>query len=161
MARYKVIVEAGAYIARDPTVVRLDLGADSQAARAYNVRAPVYELLPEGTEFESDMVPGPHLQPLDDEARARMAQYWKDRPGATLDPTRHLPLGKDPMVVATFESTMLATLERMAAASEPKAAETPVDSARLDVLTDALTRLTELVAAIAAPKPPTPARKAA
>jgi len=163
MAKYKIITENGAYMARDPTVVRLELGADSTAAKAYGVRAPVYELLAEGAEIEFDGIPGPHLQPLDDAAKERMAQYWKDRPNATLDPTRHLPLGRDPMVVATFEGTMLATLERMAAEGSDPRAHPAADTARLDALTEALTTLTGLVAQLAvsrAPAPPAP-RKAA
>jgi hypothetical protein len=100
--KFKVIAEKGAYMVRSPEVVRLELGADSNAAKAYGVKAMVYELLPEGAEIEGAHIAfGPHLEPLDEEASAAAAAYWLAHPGATLDPTRSLPLGRDPMVAAT------------------------------------------------------------
>ena len=151
--RFKVISEKGAYLTRSPDVVRLELGADSNAAKAYGVRAMVYELLPEGAEIEGDhLVFGPHLEPLDDAAKAAAAAYWKAHPNATLDPTRSLPLGRDPMVAATFESTTLAMLERMAAeaAGQPTSSP-PASDPRFDALADALVKLTALVTAMVPP----------
>jgi hypothetical protein len=152
--RYKIISENGAYLSRDPTIVRLELGADAAAARAYGVRAVVNELLPFETEIEGDhIVFGPHLEPLDDPAKEKAAAYWKLRPNASLDPTRSLPLGRDPMVAATFETATLAMLERMAAeaAGKPVAPPAPPNDGRMDALTDAMTKLAGIVTQLAAP----------
>ncbi|HXA22763.1 MAG TPA: hypothetical protein VNW90_10710 [Acetobacteraceae bacterium] len=152
--KYKIIAENGAYMARDPTIVRLELGADQAAARAYGVRAQINELLPFETEIEGDhIVFGPHLEPLDDPAKEKAAAYWKLRPNASLDPTRSLPLGRDPMVAATFETATLAMLERMAAeaAGKPVAPSAAPNDGRMDALTDAMTKLAQLVASLAPP----------
>lgn len=148
MARYKIISENGAYLALDPTPVKIELGADSHAARAYNVKAPIFELVGEGAVIEYAGVPGPHMEPLDDEAKTAMAAYLKARPGASLDPTRSLPLGRDPMMVPTFETGMLSMLERMAAEAAGRDAPAPAASdAKLDVLIEQMTKLAGIVAA--------------
>jgi hypothetical protein len=149
--RFKIIAENGAYLARDPTVVRLELGADQVAARAYNTRAVINEWLPMETEIEgSHLTFGPHLLPLDADAKEAAAAYWLKHPLASLDPTRSLPLGRDPMVAATFESATLAMLERMAAeaAGKPVAPPAAVSDARIDALTEAMTKLAQVVTAM-------------
>ena len=85
--RFRVIDERGAYMNRSPEIVRLELGPDSAVSKAFNIRSPVYELLVEGTEVDlpGDFIPGPHLEPLDDEARAAMAKYL------TFVPRQHRP----------------------------------------------------------------------
>lgn len=163
MARYKVITEHGAYLPVSDEIVRLELGADQKASKTYGVKAQVMRLYAEGEELEFSGIPGPHLEPLDEEARQRSAVYWKAHPNATLDPTRSLPLGQDPLLRPTFESATLAMLERMAAEAalgRPAAAPAaPAPDPRIDALTDALTKLTALVTALV-PQPPT-SRKAA
>lgn len=162
MARYKVISEKGAYLPVGDEVVRLELGADSKAARAYGVRAQVCRLFEEGEELEFSGIPGPHLEPLDAEAKERMAAYWAKFPGATLDPTRSLPLGQDPMVRPTFDQAMLRVLERMEA--EPETARVPVAPSAVDgqiaALTEAVAKLAGIVGQLAATPPPS-GRKAA
>jgi len=111
--RYRVIDEKGAYLPRSPEPQLLQLGADHQAARIYGIRAPVCELLSAGAEIEYLGVPGPHLEPLNDEARAAMAAYWEAHPNASLDPTRHLPLGRDPIGGRTVEQLVSGLLEAM------------------------------------------------
>jgi hypothetical protein len=159
MPRYKVIDERGCYLARDPTVVRLELGADANAARAYSVRAAIHEHILEGAEIDmpDGFVPGPHLLPLDDAAKKAMAQYLKDRPGATLDPTRSLPLGQDPMQPPSLEASVLRTLERMAedAAGASAAPSAGASDAKLDALVEQITRLAGIVGQIAQPAPAT------
>jgi hypothetical protein len=157
MALYRIISEGGAYLPRDPEVVRLDLGSTG-AAKAYLVKAPVCELLPLDTEIDlpDDFVPGPHLLPLDAAAETAMAAYRKARPGASLDPTRSLPLGRDPMAARTLEQTVMDQLERMAA--DVTGTGTPKPDAKLDALTEAMTTLTKLVAQLAASPPVVPAQ---
>jgi hypothetical protein len=151
MAKYRVIAESGAFMPRSPDIVRLDLGG-SDAARAYSVRAPICELLAQNTEVDvpDGFIPGPHLEPLDDPARAAMAQYWKDRPGATLDPTRTLPLGRDPMAARTLDGMVMDQLERMAAEAVSK----PPGDPRLDALIEAVSKLAGVVGQVAAPAAP-------
>lgn len=147
MARYRVVSEKGAYMARSSEVVRLELGADAHASRMYGVRAQVCELLVEGTEIEFDGIPGPHLEPLDDAARAAMAAYVKKFPGATLDPTRHLPLGQDPLLQPTFEQAMLRSLERISAESEGQPARPSAADEKLEKLIETVAALAAIVAA--------------
>jgi hypothetical protein len=155
VARYRILSESGAYLPRDPEAVRLDLGSTG-AAKAYMVRAPVFELLAQGTEIDmaDDFVPGPHLQPLDAAAETAMAAYNKARPGATLDPTRSLPLGRDPMAARSLDQMVMDQLERMSADVTGKP---PAADARLEALTEALTRLTGLVSHLAQPAAAQPA----
>lgn len=111
--KYRVIDPKGAYMARSDEPQLLALGADHAAAAVYNIRAPVFALLREGTEVETNQPPGPHLEPLNDEARAAMAAYWDAHPNATLDPTRRMPLGMDPMGGRTTEQLVTALLDGM------------------------------------------------
>jgi hypothetical protein len=163
MARYKVISESGAYMPVSPEIVRLELGADAHAARQYGVRSQVMKPFVENEEIEFDGIPGPHLEPLDEPARERIAAYWKAHPGATLDPARSLPLGQDPMLRPTFEQAMLRQLERMteeAASSEGRASSAmqpvpavPADSAKLDQVLEAIGKLTAALTANVTPAP--------
>lgn len=119
MPKYRVIDVKGAYMARDVEPVLLSLGADHTAAAVYNIRAPVYQLVMLGEEIETDQPPGPHLEPLNAEARERLDAYWANNPNATLDPTRRMPLGQDPMGGRTIEqlvSSLLDGMDRDAAA---------------------------------------------
>jgi hypothetical protein len=111
--RYRIIDTKGAYMALDPAPQLLALGADHNAAAVYGIRAPVYTLFRQGTEIDFDGVPGPHLAPLNAEAEAKMRAYWAKYPGATLDPTRHMPLGQDPMGGRSIEQSVAALLEGM------------------------------------------------
>jgi hypothetical protein len=148
-------------MAVSPEVVRLELGADQNAARTYGVRAQVMRLYAEGEEVEFDGIPGPHLEPLDEPAKLAMAAYWAANPGATLDPTRSLPLGQDPLLRPTFEQAMLRSLERLAADStEPAARPAGAVDAKLDALTEQLSKLAGIVGQLAAPAA-APARKGA
>jgi hypothetical protein len=152
MARYRVISENGAYLPSSPEVVRLELGGgDSAGARAYGVRAPVFQLFKSGDEITvpAGFIPGPHLEPLDDEAHTAMAAYQKARPGATLDPTRQLPLGIDPLSVRTFEGAIMASLERMAAEAMAAPARPATDD-KIDKLIEAMAAQTAAFAALAA-----------
>jgi hypothetical protein len=156
MAKYRVISPSGAYMVRSPEIVRLELGADANAAKAYGVRSQVYELLAEGAEIEGDHIAfGPHLEALDESAQLTAAAYWKAKPGATLDPTRSLPLGQDPMLQPTFEQAMLRNLERIAA-DQSSVVRVQGSDSKLDALTEAMTKLAGMVAMLV---PPT--RKAA
>jgi hypothetical protein len=111
--KYRIIDEKGAYMPRSPEVQLLQLGADHQAARVYGIRAAICELLPMDTEIEFDGIPGPHLKPLNDEAQRRLDEYWAKHPNATLDPTRHLPLGQDPMGGRSIEQLVTGLPEAM------------------------------------------------
>jgi hypothetical protein len=111
--RYRITDEKGAYLPRSPEIQLLELGADRAASRIYGVRAVVCELLPEGTEIDYLGSPGPHLFPLNDSARAKTKAYWKEHPNATLDPTRHMPLGQDPMAGKSVEQLVTSLLESM------------------------------------------------
>jgi hypothetical protein len=111
--RYRVIDTKGAYMPRDPTPHRLQLGDNFESAAVYDVRAPTYELLRQGEEIEYSGEPGPHLEPLNDAARENMDAYWAAHPNATLDPMRHMPLGQDPMGGKTIEQLIGGLLEGM------------------------------------------------
>jgi hypothetical protein len=113
MAKYKIIDPKGAYMPRSPELHLLELGNDRASAEVYRIRAPVTEMLPEGTVIEFAGVPGPHLEAIDETARVAMAAYWDKYPNASLDPTRHLPLGQDPMGGKTVEQLVTGLLERM------------------------------------------------
>jgi len=155
MALYRVISESGAYLARDPTIVRLELGADTAAAKAYSVRAAVSELLPEGTEFSmpADYIPGPHLQALDEEARTAMRAYLRTNPGS-MNPTSLLPLTGD------FERVMQQQMARLLEASAPLTPNDEVATLRAEnaSMSDQLAALSEQVAQLVAQRAP-PARR--
>jgi len=114
--------------------------------------APYPQLLPEGSEIVYDGTPGPHMEPVDKEAETAMAEYQKERPGATLDPTRHLPNGIDPMAGKTVEQLVMGRLTEIEAAvsrgSESSAIEKLAESqAQIAQL------LTHLVSALNGPAP--------
>lgn len=50
------------------------------------------QLLKAGTVIDWAGEPGPHMVPLNDEAVARMRQYYVDKPGASLNPTEGLQM---------------------------------------------------------------------
>ena len=164
MAKYRIISEAGAYLPRSPEIVRLELGGgDSASARAYAVRAPVYELLGAGTEVDlpADFIPGPHLEPLDTEARAAMEAYRKARPGASLDPTRSLPLGIDPMAGRSMEEMIMAQLQRNLADAVTKPEVARPDDPRVDALLSSMAQLVAVVNQLAVSSASPPSRKGA
>jgi hypothetical protein len=152
--RYKVTEEKGAYMPRSPQVQLLQLGADHVAARIYGIRAAVCELLLEGSEIEYEGLPGPHLEPLNDEAREMTAQYRAKFPNATLDPTRHMPLGQDPMMPRSFEQQVLGRLDMQLAAMAPApaAAEDP----RIEALLAGTLAMQQMIAKLAEALSPPP-----
>jgi hypothetical protein len=134
-------------------VVRLELGGhDAQARLAFNVRAPVNELLPQGTIIEgAHLIYGPHLRPLDPEAEAAQREFELQHPDATLDPSSALPLS------GPWDEDVLAQLETMAAeaASRPAAPlASSVTDAKIEALTEQVSKLVAALSAIAVPAPP-------
>jgi hypothetical protein len=164
-ARYRVIDTKGAYMARDPVPQLLQLGADHSAAAVYGIRAPVFELIRLGGELDFAGEPGPHLEPLNEEAREAMETYWAAHPGATLDPTRRMPLGQDPMGGKTTEQLVMGLLNAMdrgmGNAVPPAASQPSAELLALLVgqraMQDAIAALTGVVAAqlAGAAAPPT------
>jgi len=151
--RFRVIDERGAYMNRSPEIVRLELGPDSAVSKAFNIRSPVYELLVEGTEVDlpGDFIPGPHLEPLDDEARAAMAKYLRSSPGST-DPTSTLPL-------TGFNDAVQGQLNRLLAeAQQPRPDELTAMRAREAARDAQIAALMEQVAALTA-RTASPSRK--
>lgn len=61
--------------------------------KAYVPRVPgeICELLDEGAEIRFDGKPGPHMEPLDDVARANVEQAGVTRDLSVLDPVEWLP----------------------------------------------------------------------
>lgn len=164
-ARYRVTDPKGAYMARDPEPRLLSLGADHNAAAVYGIRAPVFELLRQGAEIDFDGIPGPHLEALNDEAKTRLAKYWEDYPGATLDPTRKMPLGQDPMGGKSIEQLVTGLLNAMDKGPAP-AVQSGVELAALlagqqamqqalAALAGAMTALVSHAAPVVPPSPPT------
>jgi hypothetical protein len=134
--KFRVIDEKGCYLARDPKPVRLELGADTAAAKAYSVTAPVYELLPEGAEIEGAHIAyGPHLEPLDEEAVEARRQYFRAGHGSTR-PTDHLP------VTGGFGDAVQGQLNRLLAEAE-------LPRQQLDELTALRAREAEMAAQVA------------
>lgn len=152
--RFRILNEAGAYLCLDPTPVKLDLGGGDIASRnAYNVTAPVYQVVPMGAEIEGRHIAfGPHMLPLDAEAEAAAEAYFKAKPGASLDPTRSLPLGRDPFAAATYEHQTLAVLERMAADAASRPAPAAASDAKIDAMAEAITTMAAMMAHLI-PKP--------
>lgn len=72
--------------------------------------SPVPILLAEGDEVDLPEAPGPYVTPLDEEAGKLLAAYHEARPGANMDPTRHLPNGIDPIAGPTFDQQVMAGL---------------------------------------------------
>jgi hypothetical protein len=152
--RYRVADSKGAYMALNPEPQLLALGADHNAAAVYGIRAPVYQLFPQGREVEFSGVPGPHLEPLNDAAREAMAAYWKAHPGATLDPTRTMPLGQDPLGGRSVEQLVSGLLERMdsqAPAGVAPGAEIAALLAGQKAMQDAIASLAAVLAGALAP----------
>lgn len=136
MARYKLL---------QPSYVKQHPGA------AYP------QLLPEGTEIVYDDVPGPHMEPLDKEAEIAMSEYQKARPGATLDPTRHLPNGLDPMAGKTVEQLVMSRLTEI----EASASRTSPDAAVLEKLAEGQAQIAQVLSIlVTALNGPTPQKKA-
>jgi hypothetical protein len=106
--KFRVIAEGGAYMSRSAEVALLEMGNDRALAKAFNIRGPLNELLPQGTEVEGIHIQaGPHLEAIDAEAEQAMAAYWRQHPGASLDPTRSLPL------TGGFDSAVQGQLNRL------------------------------------------------
>ena len=112
MARYRISDAKGAYMPRSPELKVLALGTEYQDAMVMAIRAPVFEMLPQGTEIEWPGVPGPHLEPLNDAAREAMAAYKAKGPGS-MDPTRHFPGGQDPMGGPSVQQSVERLLDGM------------------------------------------------
>jgi hypothetical protein len=151
--RYRVTDEKGAYLPLDPNPQLLQLGADHNAAAVYGIRAPIYTLLRKGAEIDFDGVPGPHLEPLNDEARAKTDKYWAENPGATLDPTRRMPLGQDPMGGKSIEQLVTGLLNAMdkgPAASQQSGPDLVALLAGQAAMQDALASLAVSMATMAA-----------
>lgn len=155
---YRIIDEKGAYMARDPTPVLLALGDNLASAQVYGIRAAACELLPMGTEVAYDGEPGPHLQPLNAEAERAMAAYWDRFPNATLDPTRKMPLGQDPMGGRSIEQLVGALLDGMDRDASVKAAARPAQgedtAALLKSLAEGQAQLGVALAAVLAAQTP-------
>jgi hypothetical protein len=146
MAKYRITSEHGAYLPTSTEKTLLELGESSSAgARAYGVRAVPHQLFKQGdvVDMADSFVPGPHLEPLDEPARDAMAAYEKKHPLSSLDPTRSLPLGRDPMMPLTFEQRMMAQMEGMMAEAQSRPPTTPSDP-KLDALLEAVTALVKL-----------------
>jgi hypothetical protein len=146
LPRYRVTDAKGAYMPRSEEVELLQLGADHNAAKVYGIRSKVYELLKQGDELEFSGTPGPHLEPLNDEAREAMRAYWAANPGATLDPTRTLGLTGGSSI--DLSGTLMIQLDRMLRdASDAR----PVPALRDDTeLTALRAQVAELSAQVAA-----------
>jgi hypothetical protein len=124
--RYRIIDAKGAYMPRSPELHVLALGTEHQDAAVYNIRAPVYEHLKQGTDVEFIGTPGPHLEPLNEEASEAIKAYWVKFPNASLDPTRSMPNGQDPMGGRTVEQLVNGLLEAMDQTAQAAAAAAPV-----------------------------------
>lgn len=93
--------------------------------------AAMPELCFEGTIIDHDGVPGPHMEPMDDAARAALDAYYASNPGVTLDPTRKLsvsvaddPNGKNISDVVQHQlDRMLAGIGKTPAAPSAEVAE--------------------------------------
>jgi hypothetical protein len=112
--------------------------------------AQMPEYLGEGVEIASNETPGPHWEPVNATAKVAVDAYRKARPNATLDPTRHLPNGIDPMAGHTLETALLGALRRVES-DGPAASAT---DSKIDKLSD---QIGSLVAALSAmvQSPPT------
>lgn len=96
MARYRLLQDA--FMAARPGDIhrRIDAGAEVVLA-------------------DEDFGLGPHFEPLDDAARKARAEYDRRRPGATLDPTSRLPLGRDPLAMLTPEQSLMQHFDKLLA----------------------------------------------
>jgi hypothetical protein len=144
---FKVVSERGCYMPRRPSEITfLELSDDRALSKAFAIRAPICELIKkdEVVEVAADFVPGPHLEPMDPEAEAAMRQYWRAYPGASLDPTRSLPL------TGGFDDLIQGQLNRILA--EAGGPQRPTDE--LAGLRQQMAEMAEAIAKLtAAPKP--------
>ena len=145
--RYRVIDSKGAYAACSritndkgedvpcSELVQLaELGGDRKAAAAYGVRAVICEPVYKDWIIETTATPGPQFEAMNPEAEVALAAYWKRFPNATLDPTRHMPLGQDPMGGKSVEQLVSGLLEQMdrdAMAKQPVAVQPAADMTAL------------------------------
>jgi hypothetical protein len=150
-ARYRIADPKGAYMPRSPELKVLALGTEYQDAMVMAIRAPVFEMLAEGTEIEYAGVPGPHLAPLNEAAREAMAAYQAKGHGS-MDPTRHFPGGQDPMGGLSLQQNVEKLLDGMERDASLRAlarpAEAPAGNADMAAL---IGELRALVAALAQP----------
>ena len=96
-------------------------------------QSPVPLLLEEGDEVDLPEAPGPYVDPLDEQAAKLLAAYHEARPGATMDPTRRLPGGVDPIAGQPFEQQVMTELRRREVDSAASASAT---DSKIDRLTD-------------------------
>lgn len=146
MARYRITSEHGAYLPTSTMAQLLELGESSSAgARAYGVRSVPHHLFKQHdvVEMPDSFVPGPHLEPLDEAAHAAMKAYEAKHPASTLDPTRSLPLGRDPMAPLSFEQRMMAQMEGLMAEATTRPPAAPSDP-KIDALLEAVAALVKL-----------------
>lgn len=69
-------------------------------------------LLPEGTVIEYSGTPGPHMEPLDDDAQAAMDAYYKAHPEASLNPVEALPATvEQPLVISMADPSVVAAVD--------------------------------------------------
>lgn len=150
MGHYRLLQPA--YVQRQPGQVPVwDLNGKIAAFRP----GVPCEFMEAGQTFVSEHYPGPYVEALDESAKAAEAEWQKKRPGATLDPTRHLPNGQDPMVMQTFEGLVMRRLEGMLSEVAGKPAQSDALTAIADsqaVMTAAITQLAQTVTALAQPK---------
>jgi hypothetical protein len=154
MGHYRLL--QAAYVQRQPGQVPVwDL---SNKVAAFRHGSPC-ELLDAGQTIVSETYPGPYVEALDESGKAAEAEYRKKYPNATLDPTRHLPNGQDPLVMHTFEGLVMRNLEGMLSSATAKPAQNDVLTSIADsqaVLTAAVTEMAKqnaaLMHALAQPK---------
>lgn len=76
--------------------------------------APHY--IAKGTKIAWDGPPGPHMIAANDEAKAKLAEYYKERPDASIHPVEQLPMV---MVVAPEPTPTAAALDLSAVTPNP------------------------------------------
>lgn len=111
-------------------------------------------LLQEGAEIVYAGLPGPHMQPMNEQAHAKKAEFAAKYPTATLDPTRNLPNGIDPLAGHTLETALISMMRKIEAEGQPAAA-TAAESSEIKQLT---VQIGALVAALQAALVPPKAR---
>jgi hypothetical protein len=131
--------------------------------RSYLPRSPggLPEQLDVDAEITLDlslMSPGPHMHPLDEEAKQAMEAYRRAHPRASLNPTGQLPLtGADPMAAGggtAFDQAVQRILDsRLAAAS---AAPTPGADAELKAMAAKMAAMERELAALKSERAPPP-----
>lgn len=58
------------------------------------------QLIKQGSVIEYNGVPGPHMEAVNDEAKAVLEKYYKDNPGVSLNPVESLPMTVAKVVAA-------------------------------------------------------------